>query len=114
VIAFLTPKPSDFQIFIYRVVMSLAAAGIGAVIPGFIYVKVSSLVRAGGAIACFVLVYLVNPPSLASQQLRSQSYFDVIDRGETALASGNTFLAKHMFSVASELAPDAYLPYAKL
>jgi tetratricopeptide (TPR) repeat protein len=113
-IAFVTPMPSDFQIFVYRVVMALAAAGIGAIIPGFIVVNISNFVRAGGAIACFVVVYLVNPPTLASQQLRSQSYFDLMDRGESSLAYGNTTQAKHLFSAAADISPDASLPYLKL
>jgi hypothetical protein len=42
--------------------MSLAAAGIGAVIPGIIDVSINPVVRAGGALALFVLIYMVNPP----------------------------------------------------
>ncbi len=114
VIAFVTPNPTDFQIFVYRVVMSLAAGGIGAIIPGFLLVQVSTIVRAGGAIACFALVYLVNPPSLASQKMQNQVYLDLMQRGEAALASGNTTLAKQMFASASALLPDAYLPILRL
>ena len=64
IIAIFFPHPSDFQIFVFRVILALAAAGVGAIIPGFILVKVSNYVRAGGALALFVLIYLFNPPSL--------------------------------------------------
>ncbi len=62
--AFLVPNPTATQWFVFRVVLALAAAGIGAIIPGLIVVEVSKVVRAGGAIALFVLVYWFNPPKL--------------------------------------------------
>ncbi len=68
IIAAIFPEPTDFQIFIFRVVLALAASGIGAVMPGFLHVewdqKYLPYIRAGGAIALFVIVYLVNPPGL--------------------------------------------------
>ena len=63
-IAYLVPNPTVTQWFVLRVVLALAAAGIGAIIPGLIVVQVSNVVRAGGAIALFVLVYWFNPPKL--------------------------------------------------
>jgi small GTP-binding protein len=69
-IAIFFPNPTDFQIFIFRVVLALSASGIGAVIPGFINLEITKdklmLVRAGGAIALFLLIYLINPPVLVS------------------------------------------------
>jgi len=69
-IAISFPNPTDFQIFIFRVVLALSASGIGAVIPGFINVEMTRekhlLLRAGGAIALFLLIYLINPPALIS------------------------------------------------
>jgi len=64
IVAIAIPNPTATQWFVFRVVLALAAAGIGAVIPGLIVVNVSRVVRAGGAIALFVLVYLLNPPQL--------------------------------------------------
>ena len=66
VIAVLVPDPQPFSIFVFRVVLSLAAGGIGAVVPGYIQVNISRWVRAGGAIALFVIVYAVNPPVLVT------------------------------------------------
>ena len=46
---------------------SIAASGIGAIIPGMINIEMARehnfVLRAGGAIALFVLIYLINPPS---------------------------------------------------
>lgn len=64
VIAICVPRPTSFQMFVFRIVAALGAAGIGAVLPGFIGFKTAS-VTAGGAVALFVLIYLVNPPRLA-------------------------------------------------
>lgn len=67
-IAFQVPDPTDFQLFLFRVVLSLAAAGVGALLPGLLDVRLKSgpmaMIRAGGAVGLFVLVYLVNPPAL--------------------------------------------------
>jgi len=65
-LAIFIPHPSDFQIFTFRVTLALAAAGIGAVVPGFISVKAGPYVRAGGAIALFVLLFWFNPPKLVT------------------------------------------------
>lgn len=73
VVAIAVPNPTATQWFIFRVVLALASAGIGAVLPGLIVVNVPKLVRAGGAIALFVLVYLWNPPQLVVQQRPSTS-----------------------------------------
>ena len=66
IVAIAIPQPTATQWFVFRVVLALAAAGIGAVIPGLIVVNVSKTVRAGGAIALFVLVYTLNPPQLVA------------------------------------------------
>ena len=67
IIAIFIPSPTTFQIFVFRVVLSLAAGGVGAIIPGFINVQFKNWLRAGGALALFVLVYQVNPPALISE-----------------------------------------------
>lgn len=47
--------------------MALAAAGVATGIPGFINVNVGRYVKAGGAIAIFVVVYFFNPAKLVTQ-----------------------------------------------
>jgi hypothetical protein len=67
-IALFLPDPTEFQTFIFRVTLALAASGIGAVVPGFLDVNLQRgemfLVRSGGAIALFLIIYLFNPPAL--------------------------------------------------
>lgn len=65
VLALIRPNPTPFQLWAFRVVMSLGAACLGSILPGFVELdgKLGELViRAGGAIALFLLLYLVNPP----------------------------------------------------
>jgi hypothetical protein len=64
VLALFVPKPTAFQYMVFRIVLALAAAGIAAFIPGFIDVTVDNWVRAGGAIAVFVIVYFFSPANL--------------------------------------------------
>jgi len=66
VIAIWIPSPTPTQWFVFRVVLALAAGGVGALIPGLINVAAGPYVRAGGALALFVLVYWFNPPKLVS------------------------------------------------
>ena len=69
-IAIFIPNPTKFQEFVFRVVLSLAAAGVGAALPGFLHVKMplwgKGLISAGGALALFVVIYQINPPALIS------------------------------------------------
>ena len=65
VISLKIPNPTKSQFWIWRVITSLGAACIGAVIPGFVEIDGSIneiVVRAGGALALFLVVYLLNPP----------------------------------------------------
>src|SRR6266550_4129852 len=64
-IALAVPNPTSSQFFVFRVVLALAAAGVAWFIPGFIDVDIrfpKVAIRATGAIAVFVIVYLLNPP----------------------------------------------------
>ena len=58
--------------FIFRVILALAAAGFAAVLPGFLQIdgKLLSLsIRAAGSLAVFVVIYGVNPPELLGKRL---------------------------------------------
>jgi len=67
ILALFIPEPKPFQSLIFRGTFAIALAGIGAIIPGFLNVnsryKKFSL-RAGGAIAIFIIVWFINPPAL--------------------------------------------------
>jgi len=64
------PVPSA-AMFIFRVVLSLAGAAFGAILPGFLNIetKVAAFaLSAGGALAIFVVIYRINPPNLIDTQ----------------------------------------------
>jgi small-conductance mechanosensitive channel len=53
--------------FIFRVVLALAGAAFALILIGFLEVEAvwaSVTIRAGGTLAVFILLYLVNPPAL--------------------------------------------------
>ena len=69
------PNPTEWQGFVFRGCLALGLAAIVAIVPGFININArikgfSSYMKvvAGGAIAIFVLIWLVNPPSMQSAQ----------------------------------------------
>lgn len=74
-----TPNPTSYQYTVYRIVLALAAGGIGAVLPGFLEVKFTGWLRASGAAAFFVIVYFSSPallqqnPESASHPVASQT-----------------------------------------
>ena len=64
IIAITLPRPTEFQQLIFRVVFALAAAGVGALVPGFLTLKYKNILRAGGGLAVFAIVYFFNPATL--------------------------------------------------
>lgn len=76
-LAVLFPEPKPFQEFVFRVVLALAASGVGAALPGFLTVKMplwaKGTISASGALALFVIVYRVNPPALLKAEASGSS-----------------------------------------
>ena len=70
VLALFIPNPTAFQYLVFRVVLALAAAGVAAMIPGFIKFDISKWLSAGGALAVFLIVFFYNPASLVADTLR--------------------------------------------
>jgi hypothetical protein len=81
------PNPTAFQYTIFRSVLSLAAAGLAAMIPGFISLSVSNWLRAGGALAVFAVVYFYNPAALISS---APSQTNDIKGDQNQVINGNT------------------------
>ncbi|MGY6278133.1 hypothetical protein [Methylomonas sp. MgM2] len=65
VLAVYIPRPTQTQFEIFRIVIAIAVAGIAAVVPGFLQLDLTRnkelAVRAGGALAVFVIVYFYSP-----------------------------------------------------
>jgi hypothetical protein len=58
------PVP-DEAMYIFRVILALAAAGFGTVLSGFLEINGKVLAwefRAAGSLAIFLAIYFVNPP----------------------------------------------------
>lgn len=104
VIALALPNPTPFQLYIFRVILALAAASFGATIPGFIRIDVplwgKGLIRAGGALALFVLIYMVNPPEIIKEgqggQINSAIYIPApaISKKENQILCGTVWSKK--------------------
>ena len=60
-LAFFVHDPSELQANILRIVLALACGGFGAAIPGILDVQISNVIKAGGALAVFIVVYFWNP-----------------------------------------------------
>jgi hypothetical protein len=64
------PHPTSFQFLVFRTVLALAASGIAASVPGFLNLSLDLTgvaVRAGGALAVFLLIYRLNPAATVIQ-----------------------------------------------
>lgn len=76
VLAIWFPNPTAFQYTVFRITLALAAAGIAGVIPGMIRLKMQPgallMIHAGGALAVFVMVYLLAPAALPPEQPAGQ------------------------------------------
>lgn len=93
-VAFYLPKPANPGIVenflnVMQVVLAISAAGVAAVIPGFLSVSIqtklgkngTSAIRAGGALAVFVVIYLIGPKSLALDKLNQRvTYNERLDQ----------------------------------
>jgi tetratricopeptide (TPR) repeat protein len=62
------PITNPAQFFLLRVLAALSCAGVAAIIPGMLNVRIGHgalvVVRGAGALAVFVLVFSINPPEL--------------------------------------------------
>lgn len=64
--AFAVPNPTAFQYTIFRIVLALAAAGVAGMFSGFLNIQISNWIKAGGALAVFVIVFFYAPAALES------------------------------------------------
>jgi len=65
------PITDPGQFFFLRVLAAISAAGVAAVIPGMLDVKIGKgkllAIKGAGALGVFIIVFLVNPPELISK-----------------------------------------------
>jgi hypothetical protein len=63
VIAIVFPNPTGFQAGVFRTVSLLTGGAFAGFIPGMLNVTIGNWLKATGALAVFVILYLVNPAS---------------------------------------------------
>jgi hypothetical protein len=68
VLAVFIPDPKPFQYTVFRIVLAIAIAGLAAMIPGFLEITLSNWLRAGGALAVFVIVFFFSPAQLVVEK----------------------------------------------
>ena len=86
------PEPSALGIFVVRVLLSLAAAGVGAVLPGLLRVEFPG-VRAGGALALAAIVFFINPPALVRDPIERR-IGEEMNQINGLISAGNIELAQ--------------------
>ncbi len=89
VLAINFPEPTTFQYEVFKVVLALAAAGVAAMVPGFLEVTVPGWAKAGGAIAVFVLIMYKSPASLVVPKPSPMATLNVqVDPDTVGIAPG--------------------------
>jgi hypothetical protein len=72
-IALVKPNPTSYQFGVFKTVLALAGAGVAAVIPGFLEVRFREWLRAGGALAVFIVLYFFNPAGMIIPTPKTQA-----------------------------------------
>jgi len=95
VLAIKFPRPTEFQYVVFRSVLALAAAGIAVFIPGLLEVDVSGIVKAGGALAVFVVIYFFSPAGIVRQQANLR-VSELVDAWRGVRAPDTTYIDAEM------------------
>src|SRR5690606_30267770 len=91
VLAVIIPEPTEWQGFVFRGCFALGLAAVAVIVPGFL--NVNAQVRgagnyfkivAGGAIAIFIVIWLVNPPSINGSASGSDTANNSLQRNAEA------------------------------
>jgi uncharacterized integral membrane protein len=116
IIAIFNPNPSSFAYTIYRIVLTLAAAGVGAALPGVTNLPIASqglaFIRAGGALAFFAIVYFSSPALIPQQSVSTptatESSSGIFSTATTPSASAQqTYTATPAVQINSSLTPSS-------
>jgi hypothetical protein len=109
-IAILIPEPSPFGQMVFKVLLALAAACIGAFLPGTFGFD-NKVAKGTGAMGLFVFVFVTDPSGIP----RERKFDEAMQQGEAALATaGFNRIAEQKFREALKMKPDSPLPYSGL
>lgn len=118
IIAFFRPNPTPFEYTVFRIIIALAAAGVGAILPGFLDISFKNWLRAGGALALFVVVYFFAPAAptvlegseviepTSDAKAQADHWLSLVDErryGDAYSAMAEDFKKKYPFSQFEEL-----------
>ena len=67
VIALKIPNPTPFQYQVFRIILAVAVGGFAGTFTGFLHVVIPGWIKAGGALAAFIIVYFYNPATLVAE-----------------------------------------------
>lgn len=101
------PTPTTAQFFAFRLALALSAAGVGALLPGFLNfnmpLPMRGGIRAGGALALFASVWFVNPESIGIEVIPPKQDARVLIEKFLGLSdSGDHQAAYKLFSTRSK------------
>lgn len=90
--ALFKPDPTPYQYAVFRIILALAAAGIGAILPGFFEIR-NKIISASGALAMFLVVFFGAPAALSPVLKEPEEISDnsqpVIEKWFKAMDSGD-------------------------
>jgi len=93
-LAFRSDSLTDQQFEILRIVLALAGGGVGAVIPGILNLDLKAgtglALRAGGALAVFVVLYFWSPAHWVDSQSGSVNQSTTGANSPAIIGNGNT------------------------
>jgi tetratricopeptide (TPR) repeat protein len=97
--------------FVVRVVLSFAVAVLGATIPGFLEIEGGSAIRAGGALALFVLTFVYTPSAVEG---RSDADRAAEEQRHAELLQGQGELLRGHQQILAVIAREKGVPHATL
>ncbi|MGV8073616.1 MAG: DUF4019 domain-containing protein [Syntrophobacteraceae bacterium] len=116
IIALFKPNPTPFEYTVFRIIIALAAAGVGAILPGFMQVRFKNWLRAGGALALFIVVYFFAPVPIpdpgpgteprSDPKVQSDAWVSLVDGGlykDAYVSMAEGFKNKYPFAQFEEL-----------
>ena len=82
ILAIYFPNPSPFQYIVFQIGSGLVYGRRGHILTRVLVGQVHPGIRAGGAIAVFILIFLINPAALLSNSNESSTNVSKLDAGK--------------------------------
>lgn len=111
IIGIIIECPTNSQNRIFTTILALAAASFSATIPGFINVKYRELITASGALAVFVIIFLLKPADLSDFKSCQQNISGTVYFGENPIESVELMFIKQNKSTKTDNFGNFNLPF---